>query len=90
MQGSLVKETLVPMVTPWLNKDKYICAVVQGSGEEVEEIPLPEADTVEVIPGSQLLWRIAPRPENSIEVRHIRKHFCLDGWYIQAYKDAEA
>ncbi|XP_071201445.1 oxysterol-binding protein-related protein 1 isoform X2 [Salvelinus alpinus] len=40
----------------------------QGSGEEVEEIPLPEADTVEVIPGSQLLWRIAPRPENSIEM----------------------
>uniref|UniRef100_A0A4W5QF25 Oxysterol-binding protein n=1 Tax=Hucho hucho TaxID=62062 RepID=A0A4W5QF25_9TELE len=40
----------------------------QGSGEEVEEIPLPEADTVEVIPGSQLLWRIAPRPENSLEM----------------------
>uniref|UniRef100_A0A8C7PQA5 Oxysterol-binding protein n=1 Tax=Oncorhynchus mykiss TaxID=8022 RepID=A0A8C7PQA5_ONCMY len=64
----------------------------QGSGEEVEEIPLPEADTVEVIPGSQLLWRIAPRPENSIEVRHIRKHSCLDGCFVLKYsldKDME-
>uniref|UniRef100_A0A673ZXH3 Oxysterol-binding protein n=1 Tax=Salmo trutta TaxID=8032 RepID=A0A673ZXH3_SALTR len=39
-----------------------------GSREEVEEIPLPEADTVEVIPGSYLLWRIAPRPVNSTEM----------------------
>ncbi|KAJ7992937.1 hypothetical protein DPEC_G00267250 [Dallia pectoralis] len=40
----------------------------QGSGEETEDIPLPETDTVEVIAGSQLLWRIAPRPENSAEM----------------------
>uniref|UniRef100_A0A8C7R3I6 Oxysterol-binding protein n=1 Tax=Oncorhynchus mykiss TaxID=8022 RepID=A0A8C7R3I6_ONCMY len=39
-----------------------------GSREEVEEISLPEADTVEVIPGSYLLWRIAPRPVNSTEM----------------------
>ncbi|KAM4629559.1 oxysterol-binding protein-related protein 1 isoform 2-T2 [Polymixia lowei] len=40
----------------------------QGSGEEPEELPLPDADTVEVIPGSQLLWRIAPRPANSAQM----------------------
>ncbi|XP_024267814.1 oxysterol-binding protein-related protein 1-like isoform X2 [Oncorhynchus tshawytscha] len=39
-----------------------------GSREEAEEISLPEADTVEVIPGSYLLWRIAPRPVNSTEM----------------------
>lgn len=50
--------------------DLVVCPVVQGSREEVEEIPLPEADTVEVIPGSYLLWRIAPRPVNSTEVSH--------------------
>ncbi|KAG7279392.1 hypothetical protein CRUP_024211, partial [Coryphaenoides rupestris] len=37
-------------------------------GKEPEGIPLPDADTVEVIPGSQLLWRIAPRPANSAEM----------------------
>uniref|UniRef100_A0A667ZT73 Oxysterol-binding protein n=1 Tax=Myripristis murdjan TaxID=586833 RepID=A0A667ZT73_9TELE len=40
----------------------------QGCGEEPEEIPLPDAETVEVIPGSQLLWRIAPRPANSAQM----------------------
>ncbi|KAG8014410.1 Oxysterol-binding protein-related protein 1 [Nibea albiflora] len=30
-----------------------------------EEIPLPDAETVEVIPGSELIWKITPRPENS-------------------------
>uniref|UniRef100_A0A8C6PEP1 Oxysterol-binding protein n=1 Tax=Nothobranchius furzeri TaxID=105023 RepID=A0A8C6PEP1_NOTFU len=33
-----------------------------------EEVPSPAADTVEVIPGSQLLWRIAPRPANSTQM----------------------
>uniref|UniRef100_A0A8C7KEI7 Oxysterol-binding protein n=1 Tax=Oncorhynchus kisutch TaxID=8019 RepID=A0A8C7KEI7_ONCKI len=40
----------------------------KSSKPEVEEISLPEADTVEVIPGSYLLWRIAPRPVNSTEM----------------------
>ncbi|XP_010870154.1 oxysterol-binding protein-related protein 1 isoform X1 [Esox lucius] len=40
----------------------------QDSGEETEDTPLPETDTVEVIAGSQLLWRIAPRPANSTEM----------------------
>ncbi|KAM6948733.1 oxysterol-binding protein-related protein 1-like [Aplochiton taeniatus] len=35
--------------------------------EEPEEQPLPEAETVQVIPGSELIWRIAPRPDNSTE-----------------------
>lgn len=33
--------------------------------EEPEEMPPPEAETVQVIPGSELLWKITPRPENS-------------------------
>ncbi|KAJ8272627.1 hypothetical protein GJAV_G00091460 [Gymnothorax javanicus] len=36
--------------------------------EEAEEMPPPEAETVQVIPGSELLWRIAPRPEHSAEM----------------------
>uniref|UniRef100_A0A4W5KKY4 Oxysterol-binding protein n=1 Tax=Hucho hucho TaxID=62062 RepID=A0A4W5KKY4_9TELE len=35
--------------------------------EEPEEMPLPDGDTVHVIPGSELIWRIAPRPDNSAE-----------------------
>ncbi|XP_029286180.1 oxysterol-binding protein-related protein 1 isoform X2 [Cottoperca gobio] len=39
-----------------------------GCSEDQEEVPSPAADTVEMIPGSQLLWRIAPRPANSVEM----------------------
>ncbi|XP_068449063.1 oxysterol-binding protein-related protein 1 isoform X2 [Clinocottus analis] len=39
-----------------------------GCSEDQEEVPSPAADTVEMIPGSQLLWRIAPRPANSTEM----------------------
>ncbi|XP_075943503.1 oxysterol-binding protein-related protein 1 isoform X3 [Anarhichas minor] len=39
-----------------------------GCSEDHEEVPSPAADTVEMIPGSQLLWRIAPRPANSTEM----------------------
>ncbi|XP_053486123.1 oxysterol-binding protein-related protein 1 [Ictalurus furcatus] len=35
--------------------------------EEAEEMPPPEAETVHVIPGSELIWRISPRPENSAQ-----------------------
>ncbi|KAF7706665.1 hypothetical protein HF521_019919 [Silurus meridionalis] len=35
--------------------------------EEAEEMPPPEAETVQVIPGSELIWRISPRPENSAQ-----------------------
>uniref|UniRef100_A0A669DJZ0 Oxysterol-binding protein n=1 Tax=Oreochromis niloticus TaxID=8128 RepID=A0A669DJZ0_ORENI len=34
----------------------------------LEEVPSPPADTVEVVPGSQLLWKIAPRPANSVQM----------------------
>ncbi|XP_068614945.1 oxysterol-binding protein-related protein 2-like [Brachionichthys hirsutus] len=33
--------------------------------EEPEEVPLPDAETVQVIPGSELIWKITPRPDNS-------------------------
>jgi len=36
--------------------------------EEPEEMPPPDADTVQVIPGSELIWRITPRPDNSARV----------------------
>ncbi|XP_041954659.1 oxysterol-binding protein-related protein 1-like isoform X2 [Alosa sapidissima] len=35
--------------------------------EEPEEMPVPDAETVQVIPGSELIWRICPRPENSAQ-----------------------
>ncbi|KAK3545931.1 hypothetical protein QTP70_016970 [Hemibagrus guttatus] len=35
--------------------------------EEAEEMPPPEAETVQVILGSELVWRISPRPENSAQ-----------------------
>ncbi|KAJ0032223.1 hypothetical protein NQD34_002304 [Periophthalmus magnuspinnatus] len=40
----------------------------KSGGEEQEEVPSPAADTVQMIPGSQLLWRIAPRPPNSTQM----------------------
>ncbi|XP_014913415.1 oxysterol-binding protein-related protein 1 isoform X2 [Poecilia latipinna] len=39
-----------------------------GSSGDQEGVPSPAPDTVEVIPGSQLLWRIAPRPANSTQM----------------------
>ncbi|XP_068196852.1 oxysterol-binding protein-related protein 1-like isoform X2 [Antennarius striatus] len=33
--------------------------------EEPEEAPPPDAETVQVIPGSKLIWKITPRPDNS-------------------------
>ncbi|XP_049911002.1 oxysterol-binding protein-related protein 1 isoform X3 [Epinephelus moara] len=52
--------------------DKKGAAEKKGSkascSEDQEEVPSPATDTVEMIPGSQLLWRIAPRPANSAEM----------------------
>ncbi|CAL8349949.1 oxysterol-binding protein-related protein 1 isoform X2 [Gadus morhua] len=39
-----------------------------ASSKEPAANSLPATDTVEVISGSQLLWRIAPRPANSVEM----------------------
>ncbi|XP_048363619.1 oxysterol-binding protein-related protein 1 isoform X2 [Sphaerodactylus townsendi] len=39
-----------------------------GSSDEPDEVPLPDSETVCVIPGSVLLWRIAPRPANSAQM----------------------
>ncbi|XP_031150050.1 oxysterol-binding protein-related protein 1 isoform X1 [Sander lucioperca] len=33
--------------------------------EEPEEMPPPDAETAQVIPGSELIWKITPRPDNS-------------------------
>ncbi|XP_038124407.1 oxysterol-binding protein-related protein 1 isoform X3 [Cyprinodon tularosa] len=39
-----------------------------GNSGDQEGVLSPAADTVDVIPGSQLLWRIAPRPANSAQM----------------------
>nr|XP_033789752.1 oxysterol-binding protein-related protein 1 isoform X3 [Geotrypetes seraphini] len=39
-----------------------------GSTEEPDEMPLPDSESVHVIPGSNLLWKIAPRPSNSVQM----------------------
>uniref|UniRef100_A0A8B9LB07 Oxysterol-binding protein n=1 Tax=Astyanax mexicanus TaxID=7994 RepID=A0A8B9LB07_ASTMX len=40
----------------------------QGSSAEAEESPQQGGDSLEVIPGSQLLWKIDPRPANSAQM----------------------
>uniref|UniRef100_A0A7N9ARX3 Oxysterol-binding protein n=1 Tax=Mastacembelus armatus TaxID=205130 RepID=A0A7N9ARX3_9TELE len=37
----------------------------KGSKQVSEEMPPPDAETVQVIPGSELIWKITPRPDNS-------------------------
>lgn len=32
-------------------------------------MPPPDTETVQVIPGSELIWKITPRPENSSKVQ---------------------
>ncbi|XP_059975238.1 oxysterol-binding protein-related protein 1 isoform X2 [Mesoplodon densirostris] len=39
-----------------------------SASEESDEMPMPDSETVFVIPGSVLLWRIAPRPPNSTQM----------------------
>uniref|UniRef100_A0A8C7G4C4 Oxysterol-binding protein n=1 Tax=Oncorhynchus kisutch TaxID=8019 RepID=A0A8C7G4C4_ONCKI len=39
----------------------------EKKNEEPEEMPLPDGDTVQIIPGSELIWRIVPRPDNSAQ-----------------------
>ncbi|XP_077348707.1 oxysterol-binding protein-related protein 1 isoform X1 [Lithobates pipiens] len=39
-----------------------------ASTDEPDEMPLPDSESVLVIPGSTLLWRIAPRPPNSTQM----------------------
>ncbi|XP_056303759.1 oxysterol-binding protein-related protein 1 isoform X2 [Danio aesculapii] len=40
----------------------------QSQSSDSEETPQPGGDSLEVIPGSHLLWRIAPRPANSAQM----------------------
>lgn len=46
----------------------------QGSSAESEESEQPGGDSVEEIPGSQLLWKIKPRPANSAQVSPQPEH----------------
>ncbi|XP_025069688.1 oxysterol-binding protein-related protein 1 isoform X4 [Alligator sinensis] len=50
------------------NTDEKKNSKQMGNSEEPDEIPLPDSESVHVIPGSILLWRIAPRPPNSAQM----------------------
>uniref|UniRef100_UPI00358E2770 oxysterol-binding protein-related protein 2-like isoform X2 n=1 Tax=Myxine glutinosa TaxID=7769 RepID=UPI00358E2770 len=40
-----------------------------GDSDEADDIPAPEVtETVNVLPGSKLLWRVQPRPSNSAQM----------------------
>ncbi|XP_070603744.1 oxysterol-binding protein-related protein 1 isoform X1 [Erythrolamprus reginae] len=39
-----------------------------GNSDEPDEMPLPECESICVIPGSVLLWKISPRPSNSTQM----------------------
>ncbi|CAN0195723.1 unnamed protein product [Lampetra fluviatilis] len=44
-------------------------AKLQAEADEADDIPTPEVpETVTVLPGSKLLWRVHPRPSNSIQM----------------------
>ncbi|XP_041804957.1 oxysterol-binding protein-related protein 1-like isoform X2 [Chelmon rostratus] len=47
------------------NSDEKKGSKQSSVDEEPEEMPPPDAETVQVIPGSELLWKITPRPDNS-------------------------
>uniref|UniRef100_A0A8C1XV40 Oxysterol-binding protein n=1 Tax=Cyprinus carpio TaxID=7962 RepID=A0A8C1XV40_CYPCA len=46
-------------------KDRKGSTQSNSADEDPDEMPPPEAETVQVIPGSALIWRISPRPDNS-------------------------
>ncbi|ROL46743.1 Oxysterol-binding protein-related protein 1 [Anabarilius grahami] len=46
-------------------KDRKGSAQSNNAEEEPDEMPPPEAETVQVIQGSELIWRTSPRPDNS-------------------------
>ncbi|XP_069076132.1 oxysterol-binding protein-related protein 1 isoform X1 [Pleurodeles waltl] len=47
-----------------------------GNTDEPDEMPLPDSESVHVIPGSTLLWRIVPRPSNSVQMYNFT-HFAM-------------
>lgn len=60
-------------------------SVVQNSvDEEPEEMPPPDAETVQVIPGSELIWKITPRPENSAKVGLVKEARIMGGTQLSS------
>lgn len=54
-------------------------------------MPLPDSESVYVIPGSVLLWKITPRPPNSAQVSYASPYWkcvlsCLSVWFTQSTK----
>lgn len=63
--GPYVPWVVVALVCVW---PRPLCVQEQScEGEETDEMPEVQ-ETVTVIPGSALLWRIAPRPAHSTQV----------------------
>ncbi|XP_073535277.1 oxysterol-binding protein-related protein 1 isoform X1 [Phyllobates terribilis] len=58
------------------NGDDKKTSKQSGNTEELDEMPLPDSESVQVIPGSTLLWRIAPRPSNSAQMYNFT-HFAM-------------
>ncbi|XP_005665380.3 oxysterol-binding protein-related protein 1 isoform X3 [Sus scrofa] len=50
------------------NTDEKKNSKQMSTSEESDEMPMPDSESVFVIPGSVLLWRIAPRPPNSAQM----------------------
>lgn len=50
------------------NMDEKKNSKQMSASEELDEMPMPDSESVLVIPGSALLWRIAPRPPNSAQM----------------------
>uniref|UniRef100_A0A8U7MRY5 Oxysterol-binding protein n=1 Tax=Corvus moneduloides TaxID=1196302 RepID=A0A8U7MRY5_CORMO len=48
--------------------DKKNTEEKKSSKQESDEMPLPDSESVYVIPGSVLLWKITPRPPNSAQM----------------------
>uniref|UniRef100_A0A8B9V130 Oxysterol-binding protein n=2 Tax=Anas zonorhyncha TaxID=75864 RepID=A0A8B9V130_9AVES len=48
--------------------DKKNTEEKKSSKQEPDEMPLPDSESVYVIPGSILLWKITPRPPNSAQM----------------------
>ncbi|KTF73287.1 hypothetical protein cypCar_00045234 [Cyprinus carpio] len=61
-------------------KDRKGSTQSNNADEEPDEMPPPEAETVQVIPESELNWRISSRPDNSGKVcriyQHLSSHSC--------------
>jgi len=70
---SIFKSLLLALLTFGqgnLTHSLLLCCFQVSNTEEPDEMPLPDSESVYVIPGSILLWKITPRPPNSAQVSY--------------------